>query len=61
MIQEIYNNAMDKDPYEPEGLITYVFSMSLTDKPIDKWNNKLLGLKEQGIKENFKGSIEKCK
>lgn len=61
MIQEIYDNIDDKDPYEPEGLITYIFSMSLTDKPINKWNNKLLGLKEQGIKENIKGGRKKCK
>lgn len=61
MIQEVYDNIDDKDPYEPEGLITYIFSMSLTDEPINKWNNKLLGLKEQGIKENIKGGREKCK
>ena len=61
MIQEVYDNIGDKDPYEPEGLITYIFSMSLTDEPITKWNSKLLGLKEQGIKENIKGGREKCK
>ncbi len=61
MIQEIYDNIDDKDPYEPKGLITYIFSISLTDKPINKWNNKLLGLKEQGIKENIKGGRKKCK
>lgn len=61
MIKEVYDNPNDKDPYEPEGLITYIFSMSLINKPIDKWNNKLLGLKEQGIKENVKRGREKCK
>lgn len=61
MIQEIYDNTDDKDPYESEGLISYIFSMSLTDKPINKLNNKLLGLKEQGVKENIKGGREKCK
>lgn len=61
MIQEVYDNINDKDPYEPEGLITYIFSMSLTDKPINKWNSKLLSLKEQGIKENIKGGRERCK
>jgi hypothetical protein len=27
--------------------------MSLTKDPIDSWNNKILGLKEQGEKENL--------
>ena len=53
MISEVYDNPEDKDPYEPKGLITYIFSMSLTDKKICCWNHKKLGLKEQGIKEHF--------
>lgn len=50
MISEIYNNIDDKDPYEPD-VTTLIFSMSLTDEKIELWNNKILGLKEQGIKE----------
>lgn len=51
MIQEIYDNPDDKDPYEPEGLKTYIFSISLNDEKVKLWNNKTLGLKEQGMKE----------
>lgn len=51
MIQELYDNPDDKDPYEPEGLKTYIFSISLNDEKVDLWNNKILGLKEQGMKE----------
>lgn len=50
MISEIYDNIDDKDPYEPD-VTTLIFSMSLTDEKIELWNNKILGLKEQGIKE----------
>ena len=54
MISEVYDNPEDKDPYEPDGLKTFIFSMSLTDKKINYWNHKKLGLKEQGIKERFR-------
>lgn len=52
MIKEIYDNPDDKDPYYPEDANTYIFSKSLTDTPIELWNNKILGLKEQGMKEH---------
>ena len=54
MISEIYDNPEDKDPYEPDGLKTYIFSMSLTEEKVSYWNHKKLGLKEQGIKEHKK-------
>ena len=54
MISEVYDNPEDKDPYEPDGLKTFIFSMSLTDKKISYWNHRKLGLKEQGIKERFR-------
>lgn len=57
MIKEVYDNPDDKNPYEEVELPVYVFSMSLTDKPIEKWNNKILGLKEQAIKEFNHGLI----
>ena len=52
MISEVYDNPDDIDPYLPEGIKTLIFSLNLTDKKIDCWNNKILGLKEQGIKEH---------
>lgn len=52
MIKEIYDNELDKDPYTPEDSVTYIFSMSLTDEKVTNWNNKILGLKEQGMKEH---------
>lgn len=52
MVKEIYDNELDKDPYEAEGSVTYIFSMSLTEEKVTNWNNKILGLKEQGMKEH---------
>lgn len=49
MVKELYDNKDDKSQYYNSD--TYIYSLSLTDKIIDFWNNKLLGLKEQGEKE----------
>ena len=51
MIKEIYDNEDDKDEYFFAEI--YVYSLSLTEEKIDFWNNKFLGLKEQGEKENL--------
>ena len=58
MIKEIYDNELDVDPYAPENLITYIFSLSLTAEKVSNWNNKILGLKEQGMKEHLKEEQE---
>ena len=49
LIKELYDNPDDKDEYF-DGKI-YIYSISLTDKKIDLWNNKIIGLKGQGKKE----------
>lgn len=54
MTSEIYDNPDDKDPYEPDGLKNFIFSMSLTDEKVSYWNHKKLGLKERGMKEHKK-------
>lgn len=51
LIKEQYDNPDDKDEFFIADV--YIYSISLTDKPIDLWNNKILGLKEQGEKENL--------
>lgn len=51
MIKELYDNPDDKDEYFIADI--YIYSISLVDEPIDLWNNKLLGLNEQGEKENL--------
>ena len=50
-IKELYDNEDDKDEYFIADV--YIYSISLTKDPIDLWNNKILGLKEQGEKENL--------
>lgn len=50
LIEELYDNPEDRDEYFDTKV--YIYSMSLTDEPIDLWNNKVLGLKEQGEKEH---------
>ena len=53
-IKEIYDRDDDKDEYFIADI--YIYSLSLTNKEISLWNNKFLGLKEQGVKENlYKG------
>lgn len=51
LIEEPYDNKDDKDEYFDAKI--YIYSLSLTDDPIDLWNNKTIGLKEQGEKENM--------
>lgn len=51
LIEEPYDNKDDKDDYFDAKI--YIYSLSLTDDPIDLWNNKTIGLKEQGEKENM--------
>ena len=51
MADELYDNEDDKDEYFEAKI--YIHSLSLTDEPIDLWNNKILGLKEQGEKEHL--------
>ena len=42
-IEELYDNEDDK--YFNAKI--YIYSLSLTEEPIDLWNNKILGLKKQ--------------
>ncbi len=54
LVAELYDNKEDKDEFFIADI--YIYSLSLTNEPIDLWNNKILGLKEQGEKENkYKG------
>ncbi len=56
LIKELYDNPDDQDNFIPAKI--YIYSRSLTSKPITKWNNKVLGLKEQSNKEhNVQGFI----
>lgn len=50
MVKELYNNIEDKDNYIDAEI--YIYSINLTDEPIDSWNNKNIGLKEQSDKEH---------
>ena len=50
-MKELYDNKDDKDKFFIADI--YIYSISLTNEPIDLWNNKLLGLKEQSEKENL--------
>ena len=50
-IKELYDNEDDKDEYFIADI--YIYSISLTKEKIDLWDNKILGLKEQGEKENL--------
>lgn len=51
LIGELYDNPDDK--IEGFDGKVFVYSVSLTDKPIDLWDNKVLGLKEQGKKQEL--------
>ena len=51
LVKELYDNDNDKDEYFIADI--YIYSISLTKNPIDLWNNKILGLKEQGEKEHL--------
>jgi RimJ/RimL family protein N-acetyltransferase len=48
--KELYDREDDKDEYFISD--TYIYSKSLDKNDVELWNNKLLGLKEQGEKEN---------
>ena len=45
------DNEDDKDEYFIADI--YIYSISLIKEKIDLWDNKILGLKEQGEKENL--------
>ena len=49
-ISEVYDRDDDKDEYFIADI--YIYSKSLTNNKVELWNNKFLGLKEQGEKEN---------
>lgn len=51
LVEESYDNENDKDEYFEAKI--YIYSKSLTEEKIDLWNNKTLGLKEQGEKEHL--------
>lgn len=51
MIKELYDNKNDQDQYFSAKV--YIYSKSLIKKEIDLWNNKKIGLKEQGEKEQI--------
>ena len=51
MIKEAYDREDDKDEYFIADI--FVYSVSLTADEVEPWNNKFLGLKEQGEKENL--------
>lgn len=50
MVKELYDNPNDKDEYFNAEI--FIYSLSLTGEEVSFWNNKTLGLKEQGEKEN---------
>lgn len=49
-LRELYDRDDDKDEYFPADI--FIFSKNLANKTNEYWNNKFLGLKEQGEKEN---------
>lgn len=52
LIRELYDNKDDLNEYIDYKV--YIYSLSLTNNPISLWNNKILGLKGQGEKEQLK-------
>lgn len=46
----MYDNPDDKDNFIDAKI--FIYSKSLDNKPVEKWNNKMLGLKEQSNKEH---------
>ena len=50
LIKELYDNPNDKDEFIEADI--YIYSKSLTEEPIDLWNNKIIGIKEQSYKEH---------
>ena len=51
MIKEVYDRKDDQDEFFVAKV--YIYSLSLTNKEVRLWDNKLLWLKEQGEKENL--------
>lgn len=51
MLKEEYNREDDQDEYFIAKI--YIYSLSLTGDKVKLWDNKYLGLKEQGEKENM--------
>ena len=51
LIEEPYTNEDDQDEYFIAKI--YIYSKSLNNEPVELWNNRILGLKEQGEKENL--------
>lgn len=51
MVEEPYDREDDQNEHFIVDI--YIYSRSLTDKSVELWGNKFLGLKEQGEKENF--------
>ena len=49
LIKEIYDREDDRSGYFDVEI--YIYSKSLTNTKVELWNNRLLGLKEQGEKE----------
>ncbi len=49
--REPYDRDDDKDEFFIADI--YIYSKSLTNKKVELWDNKFLGLKEQGEKENM--------
>lgn len=51
LVKELYDREDDKDEYFIADI--YIYSISLTSEEVKLWDNKRLGLKEQGEKENM--------
>lgn len=48
--KELYDNSDDKDNFIDAKI--FIYSKSLDNKPVKKWDNKILGLKEQSNEEH---------
>lgn len=51
LVKELYDRDDDKDEYFIADI--YIYSISLDNQKVDRWDNKFLGLREQGEKENL--------
>ncbi|MBR5027443.1 GNAT family N-acetyltransferase [Candidatus Saccharibacteria bacterium] len=51
MVKEIYDRPDDRDEYFDAEV--YIYSINLAGEKVEPWNNRFLGLKEQGEKENL--------
>ena len=50
MVKEIYDRPDDRDEYFDAEV--YIYSVNLYGEKVEPWDNKFIGLKEQGEKEN---------